>query len=55
MLKYTQTDKKTKGDMKMKQIGTVAIIGLGAIGAFFADSLLPALNDGLRIIAGKGS
>lgn len=36
----------------MKQIGTVAIIGLGAIGAFFADSLLPALNDGLRIIAG---
>lgn len=36
----------------MKQIDTVAIIGLGAIGAFFADSLLPALNDGLRIIAG---
>ena len=36
----------------MKEIRTVALIGLGAIGAYFADSMLPHLGDDLRIIAG---
>ncbi len=36
----------------MKKIKTVALIGLGAIGAYFADSLLPYCKDDLRVIAG---
>lgn len=39
----------------MKQQGpikTVSIIGLGAIGCFFASQLQPVLGDNLRIIAG---
>ncbi|MBR4574729.1 MAG: ketopantoate reductase family protein [Lachnospiraceae bacterium] len=36
----------------MNKINTVAIIGLGAIGAYFADKMLPHLDDDLRIIAG---
>ena len=36
----------------MKNIETVALIGLGAIGSYFADSILPVLGDDLRIIAG---
>ena len=36
----------------MKEIKTVALIGLGAIGAYFADSIQPHLGDDLRIIAG---
>ena len=36
----------------MKDIKTVALIGLGAIGAYFADSIQPHLGDDLRIIAG---
>ncbi len=38
----------------MKKIETVALIGLGAIGAYFADSILPHLGDDLRIIANSG-
>lgn len=36
----------------MKKIETVALIGLGAIGAYFADSILPVLGDDLHVIAG---
>lgn len=36
----------------MNDIKTVALVGLGAIGAYFANSLLPLLGDDLRIIAG---
>lgn len=36
----------------MKEIKTVALIGLGAIGAYFANSIQPHLGDDLRIIAG---
>ena len=36
----------------MKEIKTVALVGLGAIGAYFADRLQPVLGDDLRVIAG---
>lgn len=36
----------------MKEIKTVSLIGLGAIGSFLAANLQEALGDGLRIIAG---
>ena len=36
----------------MKEIKTVALVGLGAIGAYFADRLQPMLGDDLRVIAG---
>ena len=36
----------------MDKIEKVALLGLGAIGAYFADSILPHLKDDLRIIAG---
>jgi len=36
----------------MHEIKTVSLIGLGAIGSFFAAQLQPALGDDLRIIAG---
>lgn len=35
----------------MKEIKTVALVGLGAIGAYFADRLQPVLGDDLRVIA----
>ena len=35
----------------MKKAETVALIGLGAIGSFFADKLSDRLGDNLRIIA----
>ena len=38
--------------MIMRDIKTVALVGLGAIGSYFANSILPHLNDDLRIIAG---
>lgn len=36
----------------MRQIKTVALIGMGAIGCFLASFLQPALGDNLRVIAG---
>ena len=36
----------------MERINKVALIGLGAIGSYFADRLQDELGDGLRIIAG---
>ena len=42
----------TESEGIMKKIKTVALIGLGAIGAYFADSILPVLGDNLRVIAG---
>ena len=36
----------------MKELKTVALVGLGAIGAYFADRLQPVLGDDLRVIAG---
>ena len=36
----------------MNDIRTVALIGLGAIGSYFADRLQDVLRDGLRLIAG---
>ena len=36
----------------MKEIKTVALVGLGAIGAYFTDRLQPVLGDDLRVIAG---
>lgn len=36
----------------MREIQTVALIGLGAIGSFLASHLQPVLGDGLRIVAG---
>lgn len=36
----------------MKDILTVSIVGLGAIGSYFAEKIQPVLKDNLRIIAG---
>ena len=36
----------------MKEIKTVALLGLGAIGAYFADAMQPVLGNALRVIAG---
>ena len=36
----------------MKNIHTVSIVGLGAIGSYFAEKIQPVLKDNLRIIAG---
>ncbi len=36
----------------MREIKTVALIGLGAIGSYLASNLQPVLRDELRIIAG---
>ena len=35
----------------MKEIKTVALVGLGAIGAYFADRLQPVLGDDHRLAA----
>lgn len=35
----------------MKEIKTVSLIGLGAVGSYFASKLQPVLGDGLRVIA----
>ncbi len=43
---------KGSGNVSVRKIQTVALTGLGAIGAYFADSILPVLGDDLRIIAG---
>lgn len=37
----------------MKDIHTVSIVGLGAIGSYFAEKIQPVLKDNLRIIAGS--
>ena len=36
----------------MKDIHIVSIVGLGAIGSYFAEKIQPVLKDNLRIIAG---
>ena len=36
----------------MKNIHIVSIVGLGAIGSYFAEKIQPVLKDNLRIIAG---
>ena len=41
-----------ESEKKMEKIKIVALIGLGAIGAYFANSILQFLGDDLRIIAG---
>ncbi|MBE6036701.1 MAG: 2-dehydropantoate 2-reductase [Clostridiales bacterium] len=35
----------------MKEIKTVSLIGLGAVGSYFASKLQPVLGDGLRVVA----
>lgn len=37
---------------QIKEIKTVALIGLGAIGSYLSSCLQPVLGDGLRVIAG---